>query len=69
MRNAMAKLSELIPVLSRQFDARDFPEKTVAVFARHLRLARLISTGGRGRGGADQTPTDCTNMVLAMTRA
>ena len=46
----MAKLSELIPALSRLFDKRDFPEKTVAVFARHLRLARLLSTGGRGLG-------------------
>ena len=64
--NAMAKLSELIPVLSRQFDARDFPERTVAVFARHLRLARLLNTGGRGLGGAEMTPTDCTNMILAM---
>lgn len=63
----MAKLVELIPVLSQQFDKRDYPEKTVAVFARHLRMARLLSTGGRGRGGAEMTPTDATNMILAMT--
>jgi hypothetical protein len=62
----MAKLSELIPNLSRLFDSRDFPEKTVAVFARHLRLARLLSTSGRGLGGANMTPADCTNMILAM---
>jgi hypothetical protein len=63
----MAKLVELIPVLSQQFDKRDYPEKTVGVFARHLRMARLLSTGGRGRGGAEMTPTDATNMILAMT--
>jgi hypothetical protein len=63
----MAKLVQLIPILSQQFDKRDFPEKTVGVFARHLRMARLLNTGGRGRGGAEMTPTDCTNMILAMT--
>jgi hypothetical protein len=59
----MAKLSDLIPEMSRHLE---IPEETVSVFARHLRLARLISTSGRGRGGADMTPTDCTNLLLAM---
>src|SRR5260221_10927243 len=62
----MAKLSELIPALSRLFDKRDFPEKTVAVFARHLRLARLLSTGGRRLGGAHLTPARRNNMILAL---
>jgi hypothetical protein len=57
----MAKLSELIPALSRLFDKRDFPEKTVAVFARHLRLARLLSTGAcrlrQHDSGHDQWPS------------
>ncbi len=63
----MAKLSQMIPVLSRLFDVRDYPKKSVAVYARYLRLAKLLSTGGRGLGGADMTPADCTNMILAMT--
>ena len=45
------------------------PEKSVAMYARHLREARLISTGGRGPGGAEMSPKNCANLLLAILGA
>lgn len=59
----MAKLSALIPAVANSLG---LPEKTVAIYARHLREARLISTGGRGPGGAEMTPQDCANLLVAI---
>ncbi|MCZ6770705.1 MAG: hypothetical protein O7G83_01805 [Proteobacteria bacterium] len=59
----MAKLSALVSVVARTLG---LPEKTVAIYARHLREARLITTGGRGLGGADMTSPDCTNLLIAV---
>ena len=59
----MAKLSGLIPVVAGVLSV---PEKTVAIHARHLRQARLISTSGRGPGGADMIARDCTNLLIAI---
>ena len=59
----MAKLSGLIPVVAGVLDV---PEKTVAIYARHLRQARLITTGGRGPGSAEMTAHDCANLLIAI---
>ncbi len=60
----MAKLSDLIPATASVLGV---PEKTVAIYARHLREARLITTGGRGPGGADMTPwIVSTRTILAL---
>ena len=62
----MAKLSALIPAVASSLG---IPEKTVAIYARHLRKARLLSTGGRGPGGAEMTPADCANLLIAILAA
>lgn len=62
----MAKLSELIPALAQVLP---MPEKTVAMYARQLREARLISTGGRGPGAAQMTATDCARILIAIMAA
>ncbi|PQO22004.1 hypothetical protein C2I36_15365 [Rhodobacteraceae bacterium WD3A24] len=62
----MAKLSELIPTLARVLP---MPEKTVAMYARHLREAHLVSTGGRGPGAAQMTATDCARLLIAIMAA
>ncbi|MBW7057922.1 hypothetical protein KY389_14795 [Paracoccus bogoriensis] len=62
----MAKLSDLVPTLAQVLP---MPEQTVAVIARALRQARLISTGGRGPGAADMTPEDCARLLLAIMAA
>ena len=62
----MAKLSDLIPVLAQVLP---MPEQTVAMYARHLREARLISTGGRGPGAAQMTATDCARLLIAIMAA
>ena len=62
----MAKLSDLIPATASVLGV---PEKTVAIYARHLREARLITTGGRGPGSADMTPRDCANLLIAIMGA
>ena len=59
----MAKLSGLIPILA---ELLALPEKSVAMYARHLREARLITTGGRGLGGAKMSPKDCSNLLIAI---
>ena len=62
----MVKLSELTPATA---NVMGIPEKTVAIYARHLREARLITTGGRGPGGANMTPRDCANLLIAIMGA
>lgn len=62
----MAKLSDLIPILAKVLP---MPERTVAIYARLLRQARLLSTGGRGPGGANMTPEDCARLLIAVMAA
>lgn len=62
----MAKLSDLIPTLAQVLP---MPEQTVAMYARHLREARLLSTGGRGPGAAKMTATDCARLLIAIMAA
>jgi hypothetical protein len=62
----MAKLSDLIPTLAKVLP---MPEQTVAIYARLLRQARLLSTGGRGPGGANMTPEDCARLLIALMAA
>lgn len=59
----MAKLSELIPCVAK---VTGVAESSVAVHARHLRAARLISTSGRGPGGAEMTSTDCAALLISL---
>ena len=59
----MAKLSDLIP---RTAAVLGLPESSVALYGRYLREARMISTGGRGPGGAEMTPQDCANLLMAL---
>lgn len=59
----MPKLSGLIPILAQVLA---IPEQSVAMFARHLRESRLISTGGRGPGGAEMSARDCANLLIAL---
>jgi hypothetical protein len=56
------KLAVLSPTLAQTLG---MPKPTVNVLAMTLRKAGLISSGGRGRGGAEMTPTDVTNLLLA----
>ena len=62
----MAKLSDLIPTLAQVLP---MPEQTVAMYARHLREAKLISSGGRGPGAAQMTATDCARLLIAIMAA
>jgi hypothetical protein len=62
----MAKLSDLIPTLAKVLP---MPEQTVAIYARLLRQARLLSTGGRGPGGAQMIPEDCARLLIAIMAA
>lgn len=39
------------------------------MYARHLRVARLISTGGRGPRAAQMTATDCVRLLIAIMAA
>lgn len=56
------KLIELLPVVS---ETLGLPLASVRVFAMHLRKHGLISSGGRGRGGAEMKASDLTNLLLA----
>ena len=59
----MARLSQLVPTVANVLGV---PEKTVNVFSRNLREAGLISSGGRGPGGAHMTPFDAANLIIAV---
>jgi hypothetical protein len=59
----MATLSDLVSVLAR---VTGLPEATVFAYGRFAREAGLVSQGGRGRGGAQMTATDATNLLLAL---
>jgi hypothetical protein len=59
----MAKLSQLVKEMA---EAMGVPEATVNQLARQVREAGMISSGGRGPGGAEMTPQDCTNLLLAV---
>ena len=59
----MATLSDLVSVVA---GVTGLPEATVFAYGRFAREAGLISQGGRGRGGAQMTATDATNLLLAV---
>lgn len=56
------KLAVFSPVLAH---ALGIPRACVNVLAVTLRKAGLVTRKGRGRGGAEMTPTDMTNLLLA----
>lgn len=58
----MLTLSHLANLIALLFGER--PE-TMQLIARNLRQARLVATGGRGRGGARQEPRHVANMIIA----
>lgn len=57
------KLTHLIEFLS---SITGIPFGTVRLKARLLRLQRMLSTGGRGKAGAEMTPHDIATMLLAL---
>lgn len=59
----MAKLSQLVKEMA---EVTRVPEATVNQLARQVREAGMISSGGRGPGGAEMTPQDCANLLLAI---
>lgn len=59
----MAKLSQLVKEMA---SVTGVPEASVNLLARQLREAGMLSSGGRGPGGADVRPKDCTNLLLAL---
>lgn len=60
----MAKLVQLIDLMADI--AAPVGRETMNVYARQLRAARMISTGGRGPGGAEMTATDCAAMLCSV---
>jgi hypothetical protein len=60
----MVKLTGLVSILTA---AQERPEASGTTVVRSLRPAGLISSGGRGPGGADMTDQDATNLLLGMT--
>lgn len=59
----MARLSEMTAAFASTLRV---PAPSVNLTARHLREAGMISQGGRGRGGAQMTPRDATNLLLGV---
>ena len=58
----MLTLSHLATLMALLLGER--PE-TMQLIARNLREARLVASGGRGRGGARQAPRHVANMIIA----
>lgn len=59
----MAKLSDLMPALSK---VTGMPVTSVEAYARRIRQAGKLSSGGRGLGAADMSPKDCANLLIAV---
>lgn len=59
----MAKLIDLIAGLS---DVLGLPHTTVETYAKELRRAGLVSSGGRGTGGALMTPRDAARLLCSV---
>lgn len=59
----MAKLSDLIPTLA---GVLGIPDTAVEGYAKSLRKGGMISSGGRGPGGALMTPRDCARLLFAI---
>ena len=57
----MAKLRELV---SGMAEALSLPQRSVNVVAIHLRRAGLISSGGRGKGGAEMSARDAATLLV-----
>lgn len=62
----MAVLSELVKSIAA---VEGLEETQVAWVARHLREAGFIAQGGRGRGGAQMTTADATNLIIGLNAA
>jgi hypothetical protein len=62
----MLTLSHLANLMALLLGER--PE-TMQLMARNLREARLVASGGRGRGGARQEPRHVANMIIAACAA
>ena len=58
----MSRLSQLIPVIALRLGMK---EMAVEIISRHAMAAGHISKRGRGRYGADMTPTDAANLLIA----
>lgn len=56
------KLIELLSVVS---ETLGLPQASIRVLSMHLRKHGLISSAGRGRGGAEMKASDLTNLLLA----
>lgn len=59
----MIKLSNLIQTVA---SVTDFPENSVKLAARTLREDGLITSTGRGFGGADMLPKDASNLLIGL---
>ncbi len=54
--------SKLVPLIA---EVTTYPAKTVGTHLRNLRVANLISTGGRGPNAPHMTAADATHLLLA----
>ncbi|MBC7907540.1 MAG: hypothetical protein H7Y60_12450 [Rhodospirillaceae bacterium] len=59
----MPKLIDLTPVMAT---ALGVPQPTVGIVARHARGAGLITSKGRGPGGAEMSATDGANLLIGV---
>lgn len=59
----MPKLIDLTPVIATVLG---IPQSTVGIVARHARGAGMITSKGRGPGGAEMSATDCANLLVGV---
>lgn len=59
----MPKLADLTPIMAT---ALGIPSSTVGIVARHARGAGMITSKGRGPGGAEMSAADCANLLIGV---